>query len=113
MHKHMKADDGKYHINGKVFDILVGSRAQVHHGTAYKTSYGRQGLTKNALIKNKHGRFVSKKKHQVAKKEKRLEKYGFFAVKGKFGMVKGSPKDKKRPTKKNKKNKKNKKSKKA
>ena len=109
MHKHMKAADGKYHINGKVFDILVGSRAQVHHGTAYKTSYGRQGLTKNALIKNKHGRFVSKKKHQTAKKEKRLEKHGFFAVKGKFGMVKGTPKRnnlKKRPTKKNKKSKK-------
>jgi hypothetical protein len=31
---------------------------------------------------------VSVKKHNTAKKEKRLEKYGYFAKKGKFGYVK-------------------------
>jgi len=36
--RHTKESDGKYHIDGKKFDQLVGSRAQVHHGTAYKTT---------------------------------------------------------------------------
>ena len=62
-----------------------GSRAEVFHGTAKKTS---GGLEKSALIKNKHGEIVSRKKHMTAKKEKRLEKYGFFTQKGKFGFVK-------------------------
>ena len=37
---------------------------------------------------NKWGRIVSSKKHKTAKKEKRLQKYGYFAEKGKFGYVK-------------------------
>jgi hypothetical protein len=37
-------------------------------------------------------RIVSLKKHLTAKKEKRLEKYGYFAKKGKFGYVKKSVK---------------------
>ena len=37
----------------------IGSRAEVFHGQATKTS---GGLTKNDLIKNKIGRIVSKKK---------------------------------------------------
>lgn len=69
----------------------IGSRAEVYHGTATKTS---GGLTKKDLIKNKLGRIVSKKKFMTAKKEKRLEKYGFFAKKGKFGYVKGESKKK-------------------
>lgn len=85
MKKHMRASDGKYHINGKTYEILEGSRAQVHHGTAYKTP---GGLKKQDLFYNKHGRVVSRKKHLSAKKEKRLEKHGFFAQKGKFGAVK-------------------------
>ena len=85
--KTMKSSDGKYHIKGKVYDGLVGSRAQVGHGTAYKTS---GGLTKSDLFKNKHDRYVSLKKHRTAKKEKRLEKHGFFTKKGKFGFVKNS-----------------------
>ena len=40
MRKHHKAADGKYHIGDKVFSLLVGTRAQVYHGTAYKTSGG-------------------------------------------------------------------------
>ena len=84
----MKGPDGKYHIGDKVFDKLEGSRAEVGHGTAYKTTGGL--LAKDlVLIK---GRWKSKKKHQTAKAEKRLEKHGYFAQKGKFGMVKGLPK---------------------
>ena len=93
---HMRASDGKYHINGKKYDMLIGSRAQVHHGTAYKTS---GGLTKAKLIMNKHGRIVSAVKHKTAKKEKRLEKAGYKTKKGKFGSFKVSSAKK---TKKNK-----------
>jgi len=80
-----KHEDGKYHVKGQVFDVLEGSRAQVWHGNAYKTA---GGLTKKDLVKNKHGRIVSKAKHVTAKKEKRLEKHGYTAKKGKFGAVK-------------------------
>jgi len=84
-----KGPDGKYHCNGQVTSKGIGTRAQVWHGTACKTS---GGLTKNNLLMTKRGRIVSRKKHDTAKKEKRLEKHGFFAQKGKFGMVKGAPK---------------------
>lgn len=91
--KHMKGADGKYHINGKKFDLLEGSRAQVWHETAYKTP---GGLTRFQLMMNKHGRVVSVKKHNTAKKEKRLEKAGYFTKKGKFGAIKeGSKKTRK------------------
>ena len=67
------------------FEQTTGSRAQVWHGTAKKTS---GGLTKTALMMNKHGRIVSRKKHHTAKKEKRLVKAGFLTKKGHFGLVK-------------------------
>lgn len=69
----------------------IGSRAEVFHGNARQTS---GGLTKKDLIKNKAGRIVSKRKYLTAKKEKRLEKNGYFAQKGKFGFVKRDPKNK-------------------
>ena len=72
--------------------LTFGSRAEVWHGNAKKTT---GGLTKNNLMKNKHGEIVSKKKHFTAKKEKRLEKYGYFAKKGKFGFVKKNVKSRK------------------
>lgn len=81
----MKGQDGMYTVNGHKYNVLSGSRAQVWHGTAYKTA---GGLTKSELHMNKNGRIVSKKKHQTAKAEKRLEKHGYFANKGKFGSVK-------------------------
>ena len=88
------------------FNKTIGSRAEVFHGKAKKTS---GGLMKKDLLKNKHGEIVSKKKHLTAKKEKRLEKHGYFAVKGKFGYVKKSKgKTTKNKTKKNKSNKKKK-----
>ena len=81
--------NGKYLIKGVKYELLVGSRAQVYHGTAYKTS---GGLKKGDLLQNKNGRVVSRRKHATAKKEKRLEKAGYFTKKGKFGYVKKSPK---------------------
>lgn len=80
-----KGEDGKYHIKGKSYELLIGSRAQVYHGTAYKTP---GNLTKSQILMNKHGRIVSSKKHATAKREKRLEKAGYFTRKGKFGYVK-------------------------
>ena len=88
MKKHMKSHDGLYHINGKTYEVLRGSRAQVWHGTAHSTE---GGLKKDNLVFNKHGRVVSKKKHNTAKKEKRLQKHGYFTKKGKFGFVKSDP----------------------
>ena len=87
MKRPVRQEDGMYHMNGKKFPELFGSRAQVWNGTAYKTS---GGLTKSQLIMNKWGRIVSEKKYKTAKKEKRLQKYGYFAKKGKFGYVKKS-----------------------
>ena len=79
-----KSADGKYHVAGKAFDQLVGSRAQVWHGTAYKTA---GGLKRHELTMNKWKRIVSKKKQKTARREKRLQKHGFFAKKGQFGFV--------------------------
>jgi hypothetical protein len=69
--------------------MLIGTRAQVWHGTAYKTS---GGLCKTDLFQNKAGRIVSKAKYLTAKKEKRLIKAGYGTKKGKFGYVKLSMK---------------------
>lgn len=80
-----KGADGKYHIKGKVFELLEGSRAQVWHETAFRTS---GGLEKKDLFQTGRGRIVSRAKHQSAKKEQRLVKYGYGATKGKFGAVK-------------------------
>ena len=83
--RHTRQADGKFHIDGKKYELNTGSRAQVYHETAYKTT---GGLRKKDLMKNKHGRIVSAKKHATAKREKRLVKHGYTAKKGKFGAVK-------------------------
>jgi hypothetical protein len=98
MKRHDKGPDGLYHIHGKSYELLEGSRAQVWHGTAYKTS---GGLTKNDLVMNKHGRIVSKRKHASAKREKRLEKAGYKTRKGVFGAVKVNGKSIKNRSRKN------------
>tara|TARA_Y100000389_G_scaffold123044_1_gene120336 strand:- start:3122 stop:3433 length:312 start_codon:yes stop_codon:yes gene_type:complete len=85
MKKHMKSADGLYHIKGKKYPFLRGARRQVWAGTAYMTE---GGLTRDKLHYNKRGRIVSKKKFHTAKKEKRLQKHGYFTKKGKFGYVK-------------------------
>jgi hypothetical protein len=87
MKRPVRNENGMYTISGKSYKELFGSRSQVHNGTAYKTT---GGLTKKDLVMNKWGRVVSEKKHKTAKKEKRLQKYGFFAKKGTFGYVKRS-----------------------
>ena len=66
--RHDKGHDGKYHINGKKYDLLEGSRAQVWHGTAYKTP---GGLTKVHLKMNR-GRIVSVKKSNLARSQNTL-----------------------------------------
>jgi len=88
-HRH---PDGKYHIHNIKYPLLFGSRVQVWNRTAYKTP---GGLTRSHLTMNKHHRIVSLNKHKTAKREKRLEKYGYFAEKGKFGYVKKTPRGRK------------------
>tara|TARA_B100001094_G_C17776282_1_gene597530 strand:- start:77 stop:688 length:612 start_codon:yes stop_codon:yes gene_type:complete len=61
----------------------TGSRAQVMHGTAKKTT---GGLTKSQLKYNNQGKIVSKKASALAKKNNRLVKAGFVTQKGKFGV---------------------------
>jgi hypothetical protein len=97
MKRPVRGENGCYTINGKQYKELCGSRQQVWNGTAYKTS---GELTKKDLIMNKWNRIVSCKKHKTAKKEKRLEKFGYFAEKGKFGYVKRATKKNKRSLKK-------------
>jgi hypothetical protein len=76
--------DGYYYIKGKRWPELFGSRHQVFNGTAYKSA---GGLTRADLMMNRHGRIVSVNKHKTATVERRLEKHGYSARKGKFGYV--------------------------
>jgi hypothetical protein len=85
MKRPTKNNDGIYVIKGKEYSRLIGKKDQVYNGSAYKTT---GGLKKEDIFKNKHGRYVSKKKHFTAKKENRLVKAGYGTKKGKFGWVK-------------------------
>lgn len=85
MTKYSRTSSGKYSVSGKTYEMLIGTRAQVWHGTAYKTT---GGLTKGDLMQNKAGRIVSRAKHNTAKREKRLVKAGFLTKKGHFGFIK-------------------------
>ena len=98
-------------IGGKSgFKNLVGTRAEVMHGTAFKTSYGKtkseggDALTKANLKYNKQGRIVSvEKSSKKGKLLAQLRKAGYTTKKGKFGAVKiGSKTRKKRKTRKRK-----------
>ena len=82
--RHDKGPDNKYHIGNKTYDLLIGSRAQVWHETAYMTA---GGLKKHDLIM-KNGRILSKKKSHLAKTQKHLK--GFLQPKGSgvFGIKK-------------------------
>jgi hypothetical protein len=62
-----------------------GSRAEVMHGTARRTS---GGLRKQHLKYNKRGKIVSKRASARAKKENRLVKAGYKTKKGTFGSFK-------------------------
>jgi len=65
--------DGKYNMNGVIYDELFGNREQVYNGTAYKT---KAGLTKNDLSVNSSGKIVSKLKSIQETYALRFEKYG-------------------------------------
>lgn len=67
----------------KKFELRIGSRAQVMHGTAKMTS---GGLTKDKLKYNKDGAIVSVEKSRQAKKDNRLTEYGYTPKKGKFTL---------------------------
>ena len=85
MTRFTKSANGSYNVNGHNYEMLSGSRAQVWHGTAFKTS---GGLKKSDLMQNKAGRIVSRAKHNTAKKDNRLVKAGYGTKKGTFGYVK-------------------------
>ena len=89
--------NGATMVGGKKYSLTVGSRAQVWNGTAYKTGYGKKGLKRSDLVRNKHGRIVSKAKS--AKKDKLLKQLrdaGYTTKKGKFGAVKTGTRKKRR-----------------
>jgi hypothetical protein len=66
------------------FEVTTGSKAQVYHGTAKHTS---GGLVKKDLLKNKHGRIVSRKKMAAGKKAlKYLTRKGYKAKRGTFKL---------------------------
>ena len=96
MTRFTRSANGKYVVQGKSYEMLIGTRAQVWHGTAYKTS---GGLTKTDLLQNKNGRIVSRAKHSTAKKENRLVKAGFGTKKGVFGYVQLNKKTKSKRSK--------------
>ena len=85
--KYQKNSSGQYVIKGQTYEQLFGSRAQVNHGTAYKTT---GELTKTDLIQNKHGRIVSRSKFNTGKNKNKnnLLLNGYTAKKGRFGYVK-------------------------
>ena len=89
----MKGGDGKYHIRGRTYAKLIGSRAEVMHRTAYKTA---GGLTREQLKYNRYGKIVSRvKSAKGAQMLKRLTRKGYLTRKGQFGWVrpgaKGAP----------------------
>ena len=104
MKKAKKLSNGSWIVNGKNYKHLIGSRSQVMHGVAYKTSPGAiKGKGGDSLIKkhlkyNKSGKIVSRVKSSKKNKLlKQLRDAGYTTKKGKFGAVKiGSKSTKKR-----------------
>lgn len=80
--RHTKQDDGMYHIGGHKYPMLVGSRAQVWHRTAYKTT---GGLKHDDLKQNDEGRIVSKVKSRLGKSQKHLGSHLQTKGSGVFG----------------------------
>ena len=69
-HNHTKSPDGMYHIDGKVFEILRGTRAEVWNGKAYQTT---GGVPKSGLIIHNAGKIVSKAKSVEGHKNNKFE----------------------------------------
>lgn len=67
-----KNADGKYYVDNRAYDKLIGTREEVWDGTAYKTA---GGLLKHEFTFNKSGKLVSIKKsiHETA--INRLQQY--------------------------------------
>jgi hypothetical protein len=68
-----KNKEGKYNIQGKIYDKLFGTRQDVWDGNAYKTV---GCLIKNELMISKDGKIISKKKCIQETENKRFEKCG-------------------------------------
>ena len=77
MKRPVRQADGCYYIDGKKYKELFGSREQVMNGTAYKTA---GELKKEDFVVNKKGRIVIALKYKTAKKEMRLDKYGYVKI---------------------------------
>jgi prophage antirepressor-like protein len=65
--------DGKYHIEGKKYEKIRGTREEVWCGTAYQST---GELKKRDLEMNKYGRVVSKVKMMTATIDNNFVKYG-------------------------------------
>jgi hypothetical protein len=78
----------------------IGSRSEVMHGVAKHT---KGNLSKKDLKYNKHGRIVSKRMSQKAKRDNRLVKAGFIPKKGLFKLFKKSDGKKSRKSRKSRK----------
>jgi len=61
--------DGNYHINGKIYSVLTGTREEVWNDIAYRTA---GELTKDDFIIGYRGNIVSKKKHEHCHNNPRL-----------------------------------------
>ena len=68
-----KNKNGKYDFNGKVYDLLIGTREEVWYEYAYKTS---GYLVKSDLLMNKSGKIISKRKCIHETNMKRFEMHG-------------------------------------
>ena len=65
--------DGKYHINGGIYEKIRGTREEVWCGSAYQTT---GELKKMDLEMNKYGKIVSKVKFIRATMDNNFIKYG-------------------------------------
>lgn len=76
---------------------MIGSKAEVFHGSKSRTT---GGLTRKDLVRNKHGRIVSRKKQALGKKAiKRLFALGYKPKKGKFSLMRKGKKSSRRTRK--------------
>lgn len=82
MIRRTKGHDGMYQIGSRKYKKLVGSRAEVWHHTAYKTS---GGLKHADLKQNDEGRIVSKVKSRLGKSQKHLGSHLQSKGSGVFG----------------------------
>lgn len=66
------------------FKTRYGSRIQVWNKTSWMTT---SGLKRSDLMMNKRGRIVSKKKHELGKKNKLFKKLAALTKRGKFHLI--------------------------